>query len=196
MLIQLKQITSLYGYLYLKKDRTENSSLLKRFNFVFLTKIMKAASLNEIKKELKTLSNAQLLEISLQLAKYKKENKELLTYLLFEAHDEASYIKGVKEIMDEMFSEVNRHNLYLAKKVMRKILSVTNKHIKYSGKKQTEVELLIYYCKKLKATRIKYENNMPLNNIYNRQLIKIGKSITQLHEDLQYDFMDELKPLL
>ena len=46
---------------------------------------MKAATLNELRKELQALSSKELVEICLRLAKYKKESKELLTYLIFEA---------------------------------------------------------------------------------------------------------------
>lgn len=55
---------------------------------------MKAASLNELKNELNTLPPLQLLDICLHLAKYKKDNKELITYLLFEAQNEAAYKIG------------------------------------------------------------------------------------------------------
>jgi hypothetical protein len=157
---------------------------------------MKAASLSELKNELKTLNPSKLMDLCLQFAKFKKENKEFLTYLLFEASDEDNYIRGVKEMIDELYLEMNRYNLYQAKKTLRKILRETNKHIKYSGKKQTEVELLIYYCNKFKTSGIKYQSSTALLNLYNRQLLKIGKSISQLHEDLQYDFLEELKPLL
>lgn len=157
---------------------------------------MKAASLSELKNELKSLTPPRLLELCIHLAKYKKENKELLSYLLFEAHDEDSYISGVKEMMDELFDGVNRYNLYQAKKTLRKILRETNKHIKYSGNKQTEVELLIYYCKKFRSCGVRYRSSTTLANLYDRQLLKIAKSISQLHEDLQYDFKEELKPLI
>ena len=59
---------------------------------------MKPAVISEIKQELNTLSAKELLELCLQLAKYKKDNKELLSYLLFEADDLPSYIAGVKEV--------------------------------------------------------------------------------------------------
>ncbi len=157
---------------------------------------MKAATLNELKNELKILPQQKLLELCVHLAKYKKENKELLTYLIFESDDEGTYVNGVKEMIDEKFTEVNRYNLYQAKKSLRKILRETNKYIKYSGKKQTEVELLLYYCVKFKGSGINYRSSIALTSIYERQLIKIGKSISQLHEDLQYDFKEELRPLL
>ena len=58
---------------------------------------MKAATLKEIKTELSHVSHDALLEICLKLAKFKKENKELLTYLLLESESEDGYIETVKE---------------------------------------------------------------------------------------------------
>ena len=54
---------------------------------------MRAATIQEIKQELATVKPAQLMSLCLRLAKFKKENKELLTYLLFEAGDEAGYLR-------------------------------------------------------------------------------------------------------
>ena len=64
---------------------------------------MKAATSNEIKQELKELSGAKLMDLCLRLARFKKENKELLTFLLFEADDLETYLKNVKEEVDENF---------------------------------------------------------------------------------------------
>ena len=58
---------------------------------------MKAAGIKAIKEELKNLDREELSELCLSLSKFKKENKELLTYLLFEADDENYFIKGIKE---------------------------------------------------------------------------------------------------
>ena len=65
---------------------------------------MKAASLSEIKKELLGQDESTVQELCMRLAKYKKENKELLTYLLFEAHNEPTYIENVKEELNVMFA--------------------------------------------------------------------------------------------
>jgi hypothetical protein len=157
---------------------------------------MKAASLSELKNELKTLSSAQLLDICLHFAKYKKDNKELLTYLLFEALDEPAYIKSVKDLITEQFEGINKSNIYYAKKTIRKILRTTSKYIKYSGSRQTEVELLLFFCKKLKNSNIPMHTSTALNNLYLRQIQKIGKALATMHEDLQYDYKDELKPLI
>ena len=65
---------------------------------------MKIESIVTIKKELKHLSQEELLELCLRLGKFKKENKALLTYLLFESHDEDGYIESVKLTLDELSS--------------------------------------------------------------------------------------------
>ena len=58
---------------------------------------MKAASVSEIKAALKESSPAEVTELCLRLVRYKKENKELLSFLLFEAGDIEQYINNVKE---------------------------------------------------------------------------------------------------
>ena len=156
---------------------------------------MKAASLNELHKELATHPPKRILEICVRLAKHKKENKELLTYLLFEAHDEETYIKNIKEETETEFREMNKSNIYLAKKSLRKILRTINKFIRYSGSKQTEAELRIHYCKQLKNSGIAMHTSQVLLNLYNGQLKKIEIVLSGLHEDLQYDYRRELDRL-
>lgn len=156
---------------------------------------MKAASIKELKTELTTLFPDQLMELCLKLVKFKKENKELLTYLLFESNDEPAYINKIKSLMDEEFKGLNKHNSYLANKTLRKILRTINKFINYSGSKQTEVELRMYFCKKIRNTNISMRSNTALANLYQRQLLKIRKVLATLHEDLQFDYSDELKML-
>lgn len=155
---------------------------------------MKTASLSELKKELQTLSPAQLVELGTRLAKYKKENKELLTYLMFEAHDEETFISGVKAEVEQQFLEMNR-NVYYAKKTIRKILRMVNKYIKYSGKPQTGVELLIHFCYQLKTSGVSLNKSTTLMNLYESQLKKISKLLSGMHEDLQYDYQRELRKL-
>jgi hypothetical protein len=157
---------------------------------------MKAASISQLKQEMKTLSSNDLVVVCLRLIRYKKENKELLTYLLFEMQDEKTYIKTIQEEMEQQFSEINKSNMYYTKKSIRKIVRTTNKFIRYSGKKETEVELLMYFCECLNESGIPIEKSVALNNIYIRQIEKIKKAIGTLHEDLQFDYNAELKGLL
>ncbi len=156
---------------------------------------MKAATLNELKKELLELPQQNVVELCLRLAKFKKESKELLTYLLFEAHDEQAYVQGVKQEIDSQFEYINTSTMYLAKKSLRKILRITNKYIKYSDSDQTAPELLIYFCLKLKASGIPVNKSTALSNLYEMQLKKINKYIDGLHEDYQYDFRREVETL-
>jgi uncharacterized protein YihD (DUF1040 family) len=156
---------------------------------------MKSATIHEIKQELLTAKPAQLVELCLRLGRFRKENKELLTYLLFEEHDEQGYINGIKKEIDEQFAAINLSQLYFAKKSLRKIVRIINKYCRYSGSKQTEVELRIYFCQQLKESGIPVERNPVINNLYLSQLKKINTVLATLHEDLQYDYQKDLDEL-
>jgi len=153
---------------------------------------MRSSSINEIKQELANLKPAQLTSLCLRLARFKKENKELLTYMLFEAQDEQGYTRNVKQEIGELFGEINLSHLYFAKKTLRKILRVINKYSRYSGNKQTEIELRIFFCRQLKASGIPFRQNAVLNNIFEGQLKKIDAVLSALHEDLQHDYRKEI----
>ena len=156
---------------------------------------METASLSEIKKELKTLSPQQLQEICIRLAKYKKENKELLNYMLFESVNEQAFIQNVKQEIDEQFTHLNRTSLFLAKKTLRKVLRTTNKYIRFSGSKETEIELRLYFCEKMRNMGYRLKNNRVLFNMYQRQVQLIRTVWSNLHEDLQYDYEEAVKKL-
>ncbi|MBR9845990.1 MAG: hypothetical protein GYB35_07740 [Algicola sp.] len=156
---------------------------------------MKAVSVVTIKKELQHRSSEELMQLCLRLSKFKKENKELLTYLLFEAHDESGYIETVKTEIDAQFEVINTNSYFYIKKSVRKILRNIKKYARYSLKKETETELLLYFCKKLKAFKPTIRNNTTLINMYNRQLALAEKLVSGLHEDLQYDFGLEIEDL-
>jgi hypothetical protein len=156
---------------------------------------MKAVTIKELKEELTNRSPKELREICLRLSRFKKENKELLTYLLFELSDEVSYIESVKREIDSQFEQINKKSYYLIKKSVRKILRIINKYNRYSLKKETEVELRIYFCTKLKSFTPSIKKNTGLLNLYTRQITAIRKKLLSLHEDLQYDYGIELAAL-
>lgn len=157
---------------------------------------MRAATVHEIKQELTGRKPAELVALCLRLSRFKKENKELLTYLLFEAHDEAGYIENVKQEMDALFEEINISHLYFVKKSLRKILRVVSKHVRYMGSKQAEAELLLHFCAKLKASGIPFEKSQVILNLYNQQLKKLYAAIEELHEDIQYDLRKQIDNVL
>ncbi len=156
---------------------------------------MKAASISELKSELINTPNEELVELCLRLAKFKKENKELLTYLLFEAFDEKAYVEQIKTAILLQFDEINTSSLYFVKKSLRKILRLLNKYIRYTGSTETEVILLIFFCSTLKSSGIPYEKNLVIKNMYLNQLKKITKAVTTMHEDLQFEYKKELEAL-
>jgi hypothetical protein len=156
---------------------------------------METASLSEIKNELKTISPLQLQELCLRLAKYKKENKELLDYLLFEAINEQEFIQNVKNEIDGQFKQLNKHSFYLAKKTLRKVLKTTDKYIKFSGLKETEIELLIYFCQKMKESGLSLRSSRVILNMYQRRVERVKKVLSMLHEDLQFDYEEAVENL-
>lgn len=156
---------------------------------------MKAVSLNEIKKELAHLDSKTLQEVCMRVAKYKVENKELLTYLLFEAHNESAYIGMVKAEMDELFEALPKGNVYYIKKSLRKILRITNKQIKYSGQAATEVDLRLYFCLKTISAGVPLGQSQVLTNLFDKQVKRIETVIGKLPEDLMYDYQSDLESL-
>jgi len=156
---------------------------------------MKAVTVKELSQELTFRTPKELRDICLRLSRFKKENKELLTYLLFESLDEQLYISNVKQEIDAQFEQINRSSYYLIKKSIRKSLAMTRKYIRYSQKKQTEVELLIYFCTKLRKFSPSIDRNTTLMNIYTRLTDTIIRKLPLLHEDLQYDYRLELNDL-
>jgi len=157
---------------------------------------MKAVSLKEIKQELNHLTNKEVQELCLRLSRFKKENKELLTYLLFESSNEGNYIESVKQYIDAQFEIINTKSYFYIRKSVRKILTNTKKYIRYSQQKETEVELLLYFCLKLKDFKPTIKNSPRLQNTYNRQIELIKKVLAMLHEDLQYDYNLSLEELV
>lgn len=156
---------------------------------------MKAVSVVTIKKELQHRSHDDLIQLCLRLSRFKKENKELLTYLLFEAHDESGYIDTVKSEIDLQFHAINTNSYFYIKKSIRKILRNIKKFARYSLKKETEAELLLYFCLKLKEFSPSIKRNTTLVNLYNRQLALVEKIVSKLHEDLQYDYGVQIEAL-
>jgi len=156
---------------------------------------MKAATLAQLKKELKDKPANELLDICIRMAKFKKDNKELLTYLIFEANDERGFIEQAKEDLEEAFDEINMGSLYWAKKGLRKVLRNLKKQIRYSGDKVTEVELLMHFCKLLREFDIPYHDYVTLLNMYEGQMKRIRTVIEGLHEDLQYDYNEMLRSI-
>ena len=153
---------------------------------------MKTATVREIKTELSFKNEKELIEIILRLSKFKKENKELLTYLLYEASNETAYIQAVEALIMGGFSDINTTSYYYIKKSIRKILRETKKYIRYSGQKSTEVELLIIFLEQMIEMEPSFRKSMQMKRLYETQLNIIHKSLDKLHEDIQFDFEERV----
>lgn len=154
---------------------------------------MKAATVHQLKQELKNLNQEELVETVLRLSKFKKENKELLTYLLYDSENEAEYINSIKDLVEEQLKQINTSSYYLMKKSIRKILRTIKKYIRYSDHKTTELELLLYFIEKMLSLKPDVRKNRVLHNLLLRQLTAAEKAYSVLHEDLQYDYQEDLE---
>ena len=156
---------------------------------------MKSASSKDIKSALEHLDETELSALCLRLARFKKENKELLTYLLFQSQDETQFIQDVRQEICDSFSEMNDSNLYLLKKSIRKIIRQTEKHIRYSGIESTAAELYMELLRNLKPYHVQISKSTVMKNMYASVNKKLEKIISDLHEDLQYDFHKALRSI-
>lgn len=151
------------------------------------------SSIHDIKKDLEKCDKKELLAYCLRLAKYKKENKELLGFLLFEADDITRYIENVKQETDTFFHEINKANIYYIKKSVRKILRNINKHIRFAASKQAEAEWLIHFCNCFQTYSIPIKKSRQLLNLFDSQIKKIDAALSSLHPDLQYDLRKQIQ---
>jgi uncharacterized FlaG/YvyC family protein len=129
------------------------------------------------------------------MARYKKENKELLAYLLFDADDELAFAESFKQDIGLMMSQVPSR-AYDAAKVLRKVLKLVNKYIKFTGSKQVEAELILTFCRNYLDYVDRRTSYKPLRLILLKQLEKVNKAIKKLHEDLQFDYTSEFDILV
>ena len=156
---------------------------------------MKAESIIKIRKTLESSDRITLQKLCLCLAKFKIENKELLTYLLYESREEEEYVKKIKSLINKMFCEINTDSYFYIKKSIRKIRRKIGRFSKYSNQPETEIELLIYFCNKMINIKPSIFNNKTLTNILIRTIDSSIKKNFKLHEDLQYEYNIKIQKL-
>ena len=157
---------------------------------------MKSASLAQIRKELKYLSEDDLRELCLRLARFKVDNKELLTYCLFESENEEGYVTAVGEYIEASFDEINTNSFYYIRKSIRKILKQLRKNIRYSGNKETEFLIHLKFTHSLLDLKPSIFKNNSLSNLFLREIQILKTTLQKLHEDLQFEYEAELEKLL
>lgn len=152
---------------------------------------MKAASIAELKKGLVRLDHGELLDAILRLARFKKDNKELLTYVLFLCHDEQAFADSLCREIDEQFSLTpNAH-----KKTLRKVIRWINKCLRFTKVTETEIQVRLHFCRALRSSKTPIRSSKVVVNMYNGQLKKVRKVIEKLHEDIQREVELEIQSL-
>ncbi|RYE26988.1 MAG: hypothetical protein EOP42_19905 [Sphingobacteriaceae bacterium] len=142
---------------------------------------------SDLKKELQQLTAPEVAALCLRLARFKKENKELLTYLLFKADDPDAFIKEYQEEMNLQFGKISGKS-FLVVKTLRKIATQMNNQIRYAGSEVVKTELLLHFCKNYIHYVNYHTQYKPLRSIFYRHAEKAKAAIEKLHEDLQHDY--------
>lgn len=155
--------------------------------------MLKPADLKDIRKEISEIDRKSLEEICGKLIRYKKENKELLSYLLFWSEDETLFQEELTLAITEMMKEVNTTTVFWAKKTIRKIVRNMNRYIGFSKNSITEIEVRIHFCEEMKKLRLPIHQSKVLINIYEAQIKKIHSALGKIHEDLQRDYEEKIR---
>ena len=156
---------------------------------------MDTASIKQLKDTLSTLGREELIGLLFRMVKFKKENKELLTFLLFEADDLDAYVHEITLLIKDEFENYRLKTAYYKRKGCRRVLRMLKKYIKYATDKEVEVRLLLAYVSMVAESK-SFINDRVIQKIALRQLLLAEKSIVKLHEDLQYEYKLELEELM
>ncbi|MFC4871930.1 hypothetical protein [Negadavirga shengliensis] len=156
---------------------------------------MRIPGISEIRKELKFLDEKKLIELVLDLGKLNRENKAYLYFKLFEEDNPRLFIEMVQEELMTEFQKANTNHYHFAKKSAQAIRRKLNKNLKLTKDKAAHIDLLVFFCRKLKEYGYLDFRHPVIDNVYLMQMTKIEKLIAGLHEDLQYDYNKELEEL-
>ena len=151
-------------------------------------------SLQEQKKELQQLSKTELEAICLRFARFKKENKELLEFVLFHQGDPQAYADALKKDLEEVFKSLTGANYADAKK-LRKITKALNKHSKYMQNPALEADLWIWFCYAYCDSMAAKSTAQVIRNFFVKAVLKVEKIQSKVHEDLAFDIAQELEKI-
>ena len=152
---------------------------------------MEAATIAQLKKALVKIDQSDLLDACLRLARFKKDNKELLTYLLFRSNDETGYANYLCGLIDEQFIETPKAH----KKTLRKLIRSMDKWLRYSCNKETEYQVRLHFCHALKASDTPFLETRVTTNMYLRQIKKLDQVIEKFEKDIRNECLMEIHPL-
>jgi hypothetical protein len=143
--------------------------------------------LSDLKKELLELSKPELIQLCLRVAKLKRENKELLAYLIFDSDDPLFYAQKLKPEIKEVFEQPFQHAYYLTKSI-RKAMRLITKYYRFTSNKQGETELLIYLVEEFYLSWRNEYRYQALGKVIYRCLEKAQSNLKKIDEDFRADF--------
>ena len=149
---------------------------------------MNIPSLVAIKKELSYLDEKELISLILNLSKFTRDNKAFLYFKLNERDQPSLFVDTVKEELDKLFQTANTTSFYLTKKSAQTIRRKLNKALKFSANKTDQIELILFFCEKLKTYGYLKFNHPVISNLFQMQIQKAEKLILKLEDDLRYDY--------
>lgn len=156
---------------------------------------MQIPSLAEIKRELSYLNEKELREYIIDLSKFSRDNKAYLFFKLYGRDQPGLYLQMVQEDLELEFQSARGDHSYYAKKSAQKIRRKMNKLLKLSKEKTDQIEVLLFFCEKMKEYGFLKHGNTIIDNLYKTQVAKAEKIINGLHEDLQFDYQGRIEEL-
>lgn len=150
--------------------------------------------LSDLKKELLELSKPELIQLCLRVAKLKRENKELLAYLIYDADDPLFYAQKLKPEIKEVFEQPFQHAYYLTKSI-RKTMRLISKYYRFTSNKQGETELLIYLVEEFYQSWRNEYRYQALGKVIFRCLEKAQSNLKKIDEDFRADFEHPINEL-
>ena len=156
---------------------------------------MNIPSLAAIKKELSYLDEKELISLILNLSKFTRDNKAFLYFKLNERDQPSLFVDTIKEELDKLFQTANTTSFYLTKKSSQTIRRKLNKALKFSANKTDQIELILFFCEKLKTYGYLKFNHPVISNLFQMQIQKAEKLILKLEDDLRYDYTQLLEQI-
>ena len=152
---------------------------------------MDKCSIASIRKELKNLEREELVLVCLRLARYKKDNKELVSFLVFQRNEE-EFILEVKTEIHFEFTGLKLLSAFQQKKILQKSIRKINKYSKFCLSKTFDLVMFMFICQSLRDSGISLYSHTFAGTIYKKILLKASKIHSTLHEEIQGDFNEDL----
>lgn len=164
------------------------------YNVIFEIQIAEnVVNISEIKKDLQELDKQKLIDLVLNLAKLKKENKQAIVSALKSKDSLELYVDSVKEFIQSQFESVNP-NPFFAKKTLRRIVKEIKSKSALMKSAYFEAELWIKYI--AEYDQLQFVGSASRSMVVNTRkaaVLRIEKLLTKMHEEQQFDIRKELQ---